>query len=241
MHTVSLGTLRSLILRISIMSNTPVNTVLLAEDDRLCLELLQRVFSQMPEPWQIHAAPTGIGALALLDAPHSPNPFTLAVIDIGLPDMSGIEVIAQAHQRAPKLPILVSSNIQTEVTFLEAIRAGAHGYLLKSDSDVALVNAIERVLRGEFPVSPALARFLFKMAGGPAATPPSNAAFKLSSREQELLQNIANGKSYISCAETMHISLSTVQTHIRNIYRKLEVRNGRQAINKAKSAGLIRM
>jgi ATP/maltotriose-dependent transcriptional regulator MalT len=56
-----------------------------------------------------------------------------------------------------------------------------------------------------------------------------------------LLNHIANGRSYLSCAEEMHISLSTVQTHIRNTYRKLGVRNGRQAINKAQSAGLLRL
>jgi DNA-binding NarL/FixJ family response regulator len=164
----------------------------------------------------------------------------LAVIDIGLPDMSGIDVIAQLHRKLPQLPILVSSNFQTEATFLEAIRAGAHGYLLKSDTETAMAYAITRVMNGEFPVSPALARYLFKLAGSPVASPHSANQLKLSIREQELLQNIANGSSYSNCAEIMHISLSTVQTHIRNIYRKLEVRNGRQAINKAKSAGLIK-
>jgi DNA-binding NarL/FixJ family response regulator len=205
------------------------------------MDVLRRVIAHMEQPWLIQSAPTGSAALALLDSRNTSHIYTLAIIDIGLPDMSGIEVIASIHQSLPKLPILVSSNFQTEDTFLAAIRAGAHGYLLKSDSDAALAQAIQRVLRGEFPVSPAMARYLFKLAGAPAATPPSASALKLSRREQELLQNIANGLSYISCANTMHISLSTVQTHIRNIYRKLEVRNGRQAINKAQSAGLIRL
>jgi len=222
------------------MAKKTMNSVLLAEDDPASIDQLERVIARFPEPWQIHSAQTGGGALALLKPRSLPHPLTLAVIDIGLPDMSGIDVIAQVHKKLPRLPILVSSNFQTEATFLEAIRAGAHGYLLKSDADTAMGYAIERVLGGEFPVSPALARYLFKLAGSPAASPERSNAFKLSLREQELLQIIANGGSYSNCAEKMHISLSTVQTHVRNIYRKLEVRNGRQAINKAKSAGLIK-
>lgn len=223
------------------MSKNSPPCALLAEDNPACLDALIRVISHLPQPWHFHSAQTGAGALALMNARDLPNPFTLAIIDVGLPDMSGIEVIAALHQSSPKLPILVSTNFQTEETFLAAIRAGAHGYLLKSDSDVALAHSIHRVLGGEFPVSPAVARYLFKIAGAPAAAPQNENTLKLSRREQELLQNIANGHSYSSCADTMHISLSTVQTHIRNIYRKLEVRNGRQAINKAQSAGLIRM
>jgi DNA-binding NarL/FixJ family response regulator len=214
---------------------------LLVEDNPTCLEALARVMSNMPQPWKLHAASTGAAALALLNRRDLPNPFSLAIVDIGLPDMSGVEVIATLHQKAPKLPILVSSNFHTEDTFLAAIRAGAQGYLLKSDADLAMEQSIKYVLSGEFPVSPALARYLFKLAGAPAATPQSESTLKLSRREQELLQHIANGHSYVSCADMMFISLSTVQTHIRNIYRKLEVRNGRQAINKAQSAGLIRM
>jgi two-component system, NarL family, nitrate/nitrite response regulator NarL len=223
------------------MSTETPHHVLLAEDDPIFVEQLHKVFSQMPQPWQVHAAPSGVAALRLHKTQDLTQAFSLAVIDIGLPDMSGIEVITALHQSAPQLPILVASNFQTEDTFLAAIRAGAHGYLLKSDSEVVLAHAIERVLSGEFPVSPALARYLFKLAGSPAAAPPTTSEFTLSRRERELLQHIAHGHSYTSCADTMFISLSTVQTHIRNIYRKLDVRNGRQAINKAKSAGLIRV
>ena len=223
------------------MAKNSVNSVLLAEDDPVCIDHFERVIAKFPEPWQVISAQTGVGALSLLKPSSLPQPLTLAVIDIGLPDMSGIDVIAQVHRKLPQLPILVSSNFQTEAIFLEAIRAGAHGYLLKSDAEVAMRHAITRVINGEFPVSPALARYLFKLAGSPAASPQSANPLKLSIREQELLQNIAKGNSYSDCAEIMHISLSTVQTHIRNIYRKLEVRNGRQAINKAKSAGLIKI
>jgi DNA-binding NarL/FixJ family response regulator len=215
--------------------------VLLVEDDIVCLDFLLSVFSKMHDPWQVHSVNNGGDALAMLNKGKLPCTYNLAIVDIGLPDMSGLDVIASAHQSHPNLPILVSSSFNTEATLLAAIKAGAHGYLLKSDSDVSLVQAIERVLSGEFPVSPALARYLFKLAGYPETAPEKGTLLKLSRREQVLLQHIANGNSYLSCAELMHISLSTVQTHIRNIYRKLDVRNGRQAINKAIFNGLIRL
>jgi DNA-binding NarL/FixJ family response regulator len=163
----------------------------------------------------------------------------LALIDIGLPDISGIDVIAAVRQRFAELPILVTTAFTSEETFLSAIRAGANGYLLKGDSDLSMCHSIELVLQGQYPVSPALARHLFRLAGGPNVKHMPN-DLNLSKRELELLQFIAKGCSYASCADVMNISLSTVQTHIRNMYRKLEVSNQRQAITKAQSAGLLK-
>jgi DNA-binding NarL/FixJ family response regulator len=148
-------------------------------------------------------------------------------------------VIAAVRQRFAELPILVTTAFTSEETFLSAIRAGANGYLLKGDSDLSMCHSIELVLQGQYPVSPALARHLFRLAGGPNVKHMSN-DLNLSKRELELLQFIAKGCSYASCADVMNISLSTVQTHIRNMYRKLEVSNQRQAITKAQSAGLLK-
>jgi DNA-binding NarL/FixJ family response regulator len=210
---------------------------LLVEDDLVFQETFARVFAKMAGDWEIQAFQDGASALASLSQPHAQ--FKLALIDIGLPDISGIDVIAAARQRFAELPILVTTAFTAEETFLSAIRAGASGYLLKGDSDVVLGHSIELVLQGQYPVSPALARHLFRLAGGPNVKHMPN-DLNLSKRELELLQFIAKGCSYASCADVMNISLSTVQTHIRNMYRKLEVSNQRQAITKAQSAGLLK-
>jgi CheY-like chemotaxis protein len=99
------------------MVKKTMNSVLLAEDDPASIDQLERVIARFSEPWQIHSVQTGGGALALLKPRSLPHPLTLAVIDIGLPDMLGIDVIAQVHKKLPRLPILVSSNFQTEDTF----------------------------------------------------------------------------------------------------------------------------
>ena len=215
----------------------PLSNVLLVEDDLVFQNTFVRVFDLMARDWNIQAFQQGSSALQVLAKPDSH--FDLALIDIGLPDISGIEVIAAVRHRFAELPILVTTAFTSEETFLSAIRAGANGYLLKGDSDLSMCHSIELVLQGQYPVSPALARHLFRLAGGPNVKHTPN-DLNLSKRELELLQFIAKGCSYASCADVMNISLSTVQTHIRNMYRKLEVSNQRQAITKAQSAGLLR-
>jgi DNA-binding NarL/FixJ family response regulator len=216
---------------------TPHSNVLLVEDDLVFQNTFVRVFDLMAVEWKIHAFQQGSSALQVLAKPDCQ--FDLALIDIGLPDISGIDVITAVRHRFSELPILVTTAFTSEETFLSAIRAGANGYLLKGDSDLSMRHSIELVLQGQYPVSPALARHLFRLAGGPNVKQMPN-DLNLSKRELELLQFIAKGCSYASCADVMNISLSTVQTHIRNMYRKLEVSNQRQAITKAQSAGLLK-
>lgn len=218
------------------MPNSSSLSVLLVEDDIVFQGTFLRVFAQLGGDWKIHSFQDGASALTALADPACY--FNVALIDIGLPDMTGINVIAAARSRFAELPILVTTTFTAEETFLSAIRAGARGYLLKGDTEASLAQSIEQVMQGQYPVSPALARHLFRLAGSPAAMPASN-SLSLSRRELELLQLIAKGSSYSSCADVMHISLATVQTHIRNMYRKLEVSNQRQAIVKAQSSGLL--
>ena len=211
-------------------------TVLIVEDDPLFQDTFARVLQHLEGEWVIHLARDGSSALAALKEKNCH--FELALIDIGLPDMSGIDVIAAAHKRLADLPILVITTFTTEEQFLLAIRAGARGYLIKDDPELSLANSIEQILRGHLPVSPALARYLFRLAGSPSIGQGGNKT-NLSPRELELLQLISKGNSYAGCASEMTISLSTVQTHIRNTYRKLEVTNQRQAINKVNASGLF--
>lgn len=176
-------------------SSTPL-TVLLVEDDLVFQDVFRRVFTEMPGNWQIQAV--GDGAAALQALAQSKQGFALALVDIGLPDMLGTQVIAAIRHRFAQLPILVTTTFQSERTFLEAVRAGAQGYLLKNETTISLRAAIEHVLQGQYPVSPALARHLFHLAGAaPHAGSPQKVlapsalsdAVKLSARELELLNH----------------------------------------------------
>ena len=221
------------------MQPLPPLQVLLVEDDLVFQDGLRRVFAQMPGDWEIHAVQKGADALQVLT--DLQTDLALALVDIGLPDMSGIDVIAAVRSQFAEAPILVTTVFQAEATFLDAVRAGATGYLLKGDTVLSLTQSIRLVLQGQYPVSPALARYLFKLAKvppppsqphAPAASAQAPDLSQISEREWEVLQHIAQGHSYARCAELMHVSLSTVQSHIKNTYRKLGVNNHRQAMNK---------
>ena len=200
---------------------------------------------------RISTASTGAEALDFVTrcGAQGKRRFDLALVDIGLPDISGIEVIRRIRSVMADTPILVISVINAEQTLLDAIRAGASGYLLKDEAEESIAHAIMDVMRGNYPISPALARSLFRLAGSPDRQQAdtvsggqdgvSQSGFHLAPREREVLQHIALGLSYQEVAEEMGVSLSTVQTYVRGLYRKLEVHNRVAAVNRAREAGML--
>lgn len=221
--------------------STAQDSVLLIEDDKvfesLALAAIRRVHFDGPSGGApVRCCRTGGEALRLLEDPA--QRFRLVLADLGLPDMSGIEVIRAARRRFPEVPILVISTISSERTVLAAIRAGARGYVLKDDSEAGMARAIEQTLAGNYPISPALARYLFRLAGAPELA-FEDEPVRLSAKETETLQHIARGRTYLETAELMGVALSTVQSHIRNLYRKLGAHSQGQAVSKARDQGLL--
>lgn len=159
------------------------------------------------------------------------------MVDLGLPDIGGLDIVRAWRRRFPTRPLLVVSAIAAERAVLEAIRSGASGYLLKSGDCAHVSQAVEQVLQGHCPISPSLARYLFKLAGSPQ--PQARHAMQLTAKERETLQYFGRGHSYAETAELMGVSISTIQTHVRNLYRKLGAHSQTQAIVKARENGLI--
>jgi DNA-binding NarL/FixJ family response regulator len=122
---------------------------------------------------------------------------------------------------------------------LNAITAGASGYLLKTESVAEITEGIGQVLRGIYPLSPSLARHLFKQLSGAVTGPREESGVKLTARELETLQYLSQGCRYEEVAEKMGVALSTIQWNVRNLYRKLNVHSQVQAISKARSHGLL--
>ena len=209
--------------------------VVLVEDNPAFRLLIGEAIRHIGLKGNITECSTGARVMELLEQPQTR--LDLALVDLGLPDMGGVEVIQAIRRRFSEIPILVISVLSSERSVLTAIRAGASGYILKGESAQAIGQAILEVLQGNYPISPSLARTLFKLAGAP--TGKSAISFSLSPRELETLQSIARGNSYEQTAVVMNIGVSTVQSNIRNLYRKLEVRSQVQAVTKARDAGLI--
>jgi two-component system nitrate/nitrite response regulator NarL len=207
---------------------------LIVEDDPTFQSSLRQCVSQLGDNWQVAVCSNGAQVIEVLTSqlPH----IAIALVDLGLPDRSGIEIIDWIRSRAPNIPILVVSVISSERSVLAAIRAGARGYLLKDDNPQLITQSLAEALQGNYPISPSLARYLFRLAGGSESTAEFTS---LTPKELELLRHLSRGRSYGETAQEMGIAISTVQTHIRNLYRKLDVHSQVQAVTKAQDQGLI--
>lgn len=213
-----------------------LGVVMLVEDNPVFEDQLRCMLQTLCPKATVHAFASGVSAIrAIRSRELSPD---LALIDIGLPDISGIAVIQVLREISPETPSLVLSILEDESKLLEAIRSGAKGYLLKGESPEAIARGIQEVLEHNYPISPAIARSLFEMAGLPEQN-HAKSQLVLSDREREILKYIAQGLSYYETAHLMGVSLSTVQSHIRSLYRKLGVNSQVQAVVKAKQKGII--
>lgn len=210
--------------------------VLLLEDDPVTRERLAGIVRA--SPGLVLAAAFGDlrGALAWLAV--NPPPQVL-LVDLQLPDGSGIDLIRAAHRLAPQAEVMVISVFGDESHVVSAIAAGATGYLLKDASAEEITQAISRLLAGESPISSAIARHLLRRFQAPPVSGTPAAASPLTPREGEVLQLIAKGLSYQRIAATLAMSPHTVTTHIKQIYRKLAVNSRGEAVFEAMQLGLL--
>jgi DNA-binding NarL/FixJ family response regulator len=150
----------------------------------------------------------------------------VALIDINLPGMSGIECVAKLKSQLPDLQMLmITTYEETEVIF-NSLRAGARGYLLKNAPPAELIQAIEQVHAGGAPMSMQIAR---KVVDHFCRTPGTSDMDKLSKREEEVLALLAKGSLYKEISDTLNISLNTVRTYVHRIYEKLHVQSRTEA------------
>jgi DNA-binding NarL/FixJ family response regulator len=168
-------------------------------------------------------------------------PADVALIDIGLGDASGIDVADRLTTRQPGLGVLMLTVFEDDAHVLEAIRAGASGYLLKDTRVEALTEAIREVHDGGVPLSRSIAKRILGLVGRPPAVARAagTAAGELSTRERELLEHVVMGGTESEIAGRLGISPHTVRTHIKSIYVKLRVRSRAAAVRTAFERGLI--
>lgn len=207
--------------------------ILLADDHVLVRRGLRMILDNEPDLSVIAEANDGAEAVAAAAA----GGIDLAVLDIAMPRMTGLQAARQLNRRCPSLPMLMLSMHDSDQYLLEAIRAGAAGYVLKSVADRDLVDACRTVVRGgPFPhpgmTSPAVEAMLRR--GGATAT----ADRVLTEREEEVVKLIAEGHSGREIAELLVISGKTVDRHRANILQKLGLRDRVDLVRFAIRAGL---
>jgi DNA-binding NarL/FixJ family response regulator len=160
----------------------------------------------------------------------------VALVDLGLPGMSGQELISIAKTEWPHLELVVLTGFADDDSIYEVLRAGATGYLLKDAGPSAIADAIDEVCDGGAPMSPGIARRV--LAG--FHTHREDPASDLTLRERQVLDLLTRGASYPLIGQALGISTNTVQHHIRSIYRKLQVSTKSEATLVAIRRGYVR-
>jgi DNA-binding NarL/FixJ family response regulator len=163
----------------------------------------------------------------------------VVVLDLQIPEPNGVQVTGQVVAHDPQVRVLILSASGEQADVLEAIKAGATGYLVKSASSAELINAVERVAAGDTVFTPGLAGLVLgefrRMAEGPQDDDPVD---QLTERETEILKMVAKGMSYKQIAQRLVLSHRTVQNHVQNTLRKLQMNNRVQLTRWAIQHGL---
>lgn len=225
--------------------------VLIVEDEPEFLRRFSDAVIADPGLQLLGAVATGAAALALLDA----QPPDVMLVDLGLPDLDGVEVIRHAARRCPECDVLVVTMFGDDEHVVASIEAGATGYLLKDASSERVAAAIHELRAGGAPISPSIARRVlarFRIGAAPSssassATTSSAASSRaaapvespLTPRETEILRMVAKGLSFETVGEVIGISPHTVVTHVKKIYRKLAVHSRGEAVYEASQMGLL--
>lgn len=213
--------------------------VLVVEDDPLIRQRLLGILAHLG-----YQADALLFADTLAQARHlvQESPIALALVDLGLPDGNGIDLITELRNSDPALGILVISAWSTEDVLLGALRAGATGYVLKERDDLEVSLSIRSVLRGGAPIDPFIARRIIaelQHAPSQSTGTASSDEVKLSMREGQILELVAEGLANREIAERLFLSRYTVECHIKHIYRKLAVSSRIKAVKEARSRGLL--
>lgn len=160
------------------------------------------------------------------------------LMDIDMPGMNGIEAVRKIREVNQHVQIIMLTVFDDNSHVLDAICAGASGYLLKKYISDHLLEAVTQVMQGEAPMSPGIARMIINNMHQTTAAPILN-DYKLTSREKDILAELSKGNSYKMIASDLSISIDTVRTHIKKIYEKLQVHSQTEAVSKAVNERLV--
>jgi DNA-binding NarL/FixJ family response regulator len=201
-------------------------TVSIVEDEAKTRESLLRLLGRAAHVRFLSSYATGEEALGgiLSERPD------VALVDINLPGISGIECVAKLKVKMPSLRLLMLTTYEDSDRIFASLRAGASGYLLKKCGYADLVQAIDELYAGGAPMSPQVARQVVEHFH--RIEKPASDVDKLSAREQEILALLAKGYLYKEISDRLKISMSTVSTHLQHTYEKLHVQSRTEAAAK---------
>jgi len=209
-------------------------SILIADDHGVMRAGLRAVLEDEPDMQIVGEAVNGEEALHQAGG-LKPD---IVLMDIGMPGMGGIEATKRMKQMYPEIKVLVLTVYEDESLVREAIKAGAAGFIIKRAAEQELIMAIQAVMRGDMYIHPAMTRLLFKDLS-PSVRSKQDALRTLTPRELEIMRYIIRGYTSRQIAETLVISMRTVEGHRASLMGKLDLRNRVQLIEFAEKHGLI--
>jgi DNA-binding NarL/FixJ family response regulator len=211
--------------------------ILLADDHTVVRKGLRLLLESQPGLSVVAEAADGRTAVALAER-ETPD---VVVMDVGMPQLNGIEAARQITAKWPQIAVVFLSMHSDESYVLKALKAGARGYLLKDSAEHDLIQAVRAVTEGKSFFSPAISKMLVEDYMRELQERQIEDSYDLlTTREREVLQLLAEGKSNKEVAAVLNLSLYTVETHRGNILQKLNLHNGAELILYAIRKGVIR-
>ncbi|HCY63741.1 MAG TPA: DNA-binding response regulator [Oxalobacteraceae bacterium] len=205
--------------------------VLVADDHKIFRAGVKRLIEESPDIEVAGEAHDGFDAMAKLRQQE----WDVVLLDINMPNKSGLDIVRQMKLEKPKLPILILSMYPEEQYAVRALKAGAAGYLTKDSESEELIAAIRKVVKGGRYATPALLEKLLFELDGERDAPKHHA---LSEREHQIFEQIIQGKSLTEIAEAMSISVKTVSTYRTRVLEKMNMENNAELIHYAIQHGL---
>jgi DNA-binding NarL/FixJ family response regulator len=194
----------------------PLLRLLLVDDHTVVREGLKRLLEPQSNQWSVTEAGTGYQALECLRR----EPIDLAIVDLSMPGMSGLDLTSRIRSEFPSVAVLILTMHSEEQYALRALQAGANGYVTKDTAGTELVAAVRKVAAGGVFLSGQLAERMVFQINGHRTAPGIQS---LSNRELDILQRIVNGQRPVDIANALHLSIKTVSTHKRHIQEKLRL------------------
>jgi DNA-binding NarL/FixJ family response regulator len=223
----------------------PCSLFIVEDDAVLRASLVERLVDE-PDILVVGQANCLAAALHALGGPGALADVLL--VDLGLPDGSGLDLIRTIRQRDTATRVLVFTVLGDRKTINDALAVGADGFILKDTDPAELARAIRAARDGGVPISPKAAAQLLRAFREQAATPPPDAPpsgkvedFGLTSRERETLETLARGFTQREAAQILGVSPHTIVSHVKAIYQKMAVNNRSEAVFEAIQSGLIKM
>ena len=212
------------------ISNVPISLIIFEDNDHLRESLVYLFKSD--ERYKFVNDYSNCNEAAAIVRVYEPD---VVLMDIDMPGISGVEGVKQIKEARPQTAVVMYTVIENDEKLFNCLCAGANGYLLKKTPPARLFDAIEEVMAGGAPMSPSIARKVLDSFNQKKQTQQ----YDLSQREIEVLQLLVKGHSTKVIASTLFVSFETVRSHLKNIYNKLHVNCGKEAIAKVLSERIL--